>query len=207
MEPRSLLTGATSLLVGPRPMLTGATSRLLRSTPLLLGTASRQLSPTLFLATLGISSGGTSFPSDERRRPSGGRAFPSASARLPSEEARPSFVFPPSKQMETAPHPKMPGSRRVETGARQTSAAARPTRCFLIQMASHPTCEQVPDTRCFPPFFEASLRQLPSYSHRASQVSKIVTRSRGVSDGLRRSQIQRARFSLVGFSRPSTSFK
>ncbi len=49
--------------------------------------------------------------------------------------------------------------------------------------------------------------QSPSYSQRASHVSKIVTRT---SDGrvcFIRSQIHFARISLVGFSRPSISFR
>jgi len=49
--------------------------------------------------------------------------------------------------------------------------------------------------------------QLPSYSQRASQVSKTVTRT---SDGrctFIRSQIHLATTSLVGFSRPSTSLR
>ncbi len=49
--------------------------------------------------------------------------------------------------------------------------------------------------------------QRPSYSQRASQVSKTVTRASEGSAGRRRCHSQRARISLVGFERPGTSLR
>ena len=47
----------------------------------------------------------------------------------------------------------------------------------------------------------------PRYTHPDVHVSRISTRERVGNAGASRSQIQRARFSLVGFSRPGISLR
>ena len=134
---------------------------------------------------------------------------PSRSAGMPGNSVEPTRPWqdkihdPPNKE---STHESW--RTRFETPEGVDQADGRLNRTRVTPDASAVSTQKLPPTPKALTARDATRdHQPPSYSQRASQVSCTITRVSSGSAGLMRCHSQCARISLVGFSRPGTSFR